>query len=367
MKDFKIIPSVVELNSFEEFVTEFNLSPKDLIITNEYILSEKDCSVKCKFLYQEKYGAGEPTDEMINIILSDLENVAFDRIIAIGGGTVIDIGKIIAVAWPSAKVDDLYEKMAELTKLHELLIVPTTCGTGSEVTNISIVNRLALGTKQGLVAQGMYADFAILITQFIVSLPYKVFATSSLDALVHAMESYLSPKATTYSRMYSVEAIKLILKGYKKLSEEKGKLNILGKQFLRASNYAGIAFSNAGCGTVHAMSYAFGGKYHVAHGEANYQFLMAVLYFYQATNPNGKIKKLTKLIGKILDTTNPFCDLESLLNCVLERKSMADYGATEDDIEKFAKSTIDNQQRLLSNSYVQMSQEDIALIYKNCL
>ena len=253
-----------------------------------------------------------------------------------------------------------------MKKKFDLFIVPTTCGTGSEVTNIAIVNRTKLGTKQGLVSEEMYASYAVLISEFMSSLPYGVFATSSIDALIHAVESYLSPKATSFTEMFSVEAIKDILSGYVEVVKNQEARKELGGKFLKASNYAGIAFGNAGCAAVHAMSYALGGKYHVAHGESNYQFFMSVLRTYEQKAPNGKIADLKKLLSDILGGDG-FDALEKLLEGILPKKRMSDYGATQEDIEPFAKSTVDNQQRLLGNNYVPLSLEDIQAIFQSRL
>ena len=184
--------------------------------------------------------------------------------------------------------------MVGLTKARRLIIIPTTCGTGSEVTNISILNRTRLGTKQGLVSPAMFADHAVLIPEFLQSLPYSVFATSSIDALIHAVESYLSPSATPYTEMYSLQAMQDILRGYCQIAERGQHARFQSSaEYLRASNYAGIAFSNSGCAAVHAMSYALGGKYHVAHGESNYQFFTDVLRKYQEKKPDGKSARWT--------------------------------------------------------------------------
>lgn len=100
------------------------------------------------------------------------------------------------------------------------MILPTTCGTGSEVTNIAIVNRTRKGTKMGLVSPAMYADHAVLVPEFMKSLPWNVFATSSIDALIHAIESYLSPNATEFTELFSEAAIDKILRGYSRIAKD---------------------------------------------------------------------------------------------------------------------------------------------------
>ena len=135
---------------------------------------------------------------------------------------------------------------------------------------------------------------AVLIPEVLQSLPEYAFVTSSIDALIHGSESYLSPGATPASELFSLEAIRLILNGYEKIYFSGGDPAEQRKAYLKdfccGANYAGIAFGNAGCAAVHAISYAIGGAFHVAHGEANYQFFTEVFKLYQKKAPEGKIR-----------------------------------------------------------------------------
>ncbi len=177
-------------------------------------------------------------------------------------------------------VDDLYDKAPDLEKKRELVIVPTTCGTGSEVTNISIMARTRIGTKLGLVSPAMYADYAVLIPQLLEGLPFKVFATSSIDALVHAVESSPVPKATPYTKLFGYKAIEMIIRGYQTIVP-KGRRPALSCSTTSCwPPTCGPGFGTAGCAAVHATSYPLGGKYHVAHGESNYAMFTGVLKNY---------------------------------------------------------------------------------------
>ena len=181
-------PTLYKYSTCKEFAESFSLSERDLILTNEYIYAPYfgKLALPCHVVYQEKYGLGEPSDIMAEAILKDISGLTFDRIIAIGGGTIIDLAKVFAVA-DTMDMDELYARMPALNKAKELVIIPTTCGTGSEVTNIAVLNRTRMGTKMGMVAPTMYADCAVLLPELLEGLPLKVFATSSLDALVHAV------------------------------------------------------------------------------------------------------------------------------------------------------------------------------------
>lgn len=378
MKQIVIRPEIQSFDTFREFAAEYALGERDVILTNEYIynpIMEAE-HLKCGVIYQEKYGAGEPTDVMAEAILEEVRARDAKRIIAVGGGTIIDIAKVLVLEG-GGNIDDMYRDMASLIKGKELIIVPTTCGTGSEVTNIAVLNRTKLGTKQGMVSEAMFADRAVLIPEFLGSLPYKVFATSSIDALVHAVESYLNPAATAFSEMYSVRAIEMLLGGYCRIAQKGAKAwKEDAKSYLIASNMAGIAFSNNGCGAVHAMAYAIGGKYHVPHGESNYQFFIPVLKVYEKKASGGKVENLKGILKSCM-VKGGFCGADSgksavdllkdLLDKVLPAKRMSEYGVAQEDIAPFAQSTVDNQQRLLKNSHVPLSREEIQAVFQSCL
>ena len=138
----------------------------------------------------------------------------------------------------------------------------------------------------------------MLIPQLLDSLPYYVFATSSLDALIHAVEASLSPRANDFTLMTAQRAITLIVSGYQAVVRggEDARRALHG-EFLLASNYAGIALSVSGAGAVHAMSYPIGGDYHVPHGESNYALFTAVLERYHAMAPDGGIRPAGSAAG----------------------------------------------------------------------
>ena len=370
MKEIIWKPELHRFRSCKEFVEEFRLGASDLILTNEYIYQPYfgAMNLECAVLYQEQYGMGEPTDVMVDAILDDLRGKDFDRIVAVGGGTVIDIAKVLTVAKSTDRVDDLYDRMASLEKEHELIIVPTTCGTGSEVTNISIINRTTKGVKVGLVSPAMFADEAALVPGMLLSLPYPVFATSSIDAMVHAVESYLSPNACALSELFSAKALHLILSCWKDAVAAGGKdaWKKHALEFLRASNYAGIAFGHAGCAAVHAMAYPLGGVHHIPHGQANQLMFADVMRKYQEKKPIGKLNQLEELLGAELDVEPVFSleNLYKLMDEVLEKDPLHEHGVTADELPVFAKNVIETQQRLLGNNYVELTEDDLLDIYR---
>ncbi len=369
MKQFSVKPEILMFDQCKDFAEAMQIGEKDLVITNDYIYNPYfgQLGLKCRVVLQEKYGMGEPTDEMAEALYADIKDFDYNRVIAIGGGTIIDLCKIFSLEKISP-VTDLFDKKFPAVKNKKLYIVPTTCGTGSEVTNISILAFLKRGTKFGLADDALYADGAVLIPELLKGLPFKVFATSSIDALVHAVESGLSPKASPFTEMYSYEAIRMILSGYKKIEAEgpDARMALLG-DFHTASTFAGIAFGNAGCAAVHAMAYPLGATYHVPHGESNYAIFTGVMKKYMEKAPVGRIQKMNAYIAGLLgcEVDVVYEELEKLLNNVLQKKPLRDYGVTEEDLKDFTENVMERQGRLMANNYTTLTAEDVYEIYKS--
>lgn len=393
MKTFSIHSTIVEFENFGQFAEAFALNERDLILTNQFIYEPfiQPTGVSCPPVFQEKYGAGEPTDVMIDAICADIPD-GIERIIAVGGGTVIDIAKVLILSG-DGNAEDKFMKRCPVGKARQLIAVPTTCGTGSEVTNVAVTALTRQNTKMGLALDCMYPDQAVLIPQLVATLPYQFFATSSVDALVHCVESYLSPKATDYSQTFSVKGIDTIVRHYRKVVEAGLETwSDHAAAFLRASNYGGIAFGNAGCAAVHAMSYPLSGKYHIPHGEANMLMFEAVIRHYLKLDPNGRIVNLGRVLAEAFDL-NPSGDdwnagvflsglaqsalevtgpagiwdrLFNLLDAVLKRSPLNTYGVQRDELEDFCDSVIAGQQRLLGNNYVKLDKSDMMAIYLSC-
>ncbi|MDR1622005.1 MAG: iron-containing alcohol dehydrogenase [Synergistaceae bacterium] len=375
---FFVKTNISESSSFDNFLQQWQVGSNDLIITNEYVLKPKlgEKSLPCDVLYQEIYGKGEPDDEMVDAMLKAVADKeaqggkTYARIIAIGGGTVIDICKLF-VFGGGLNCEEIFQKGATLPRKRQLLIVPTTCGTGSEVTSISIVAFKKKNTKMGLATSSLFPDEAVLIGDMLTTLPYEVFATSSIDALIHAVESYVSPKATVFTQTIGESAMTRILEGYQELvSKGWAKSKTLPKNlqsFLIASTMAGISFGNAGVGAVHALSYPIGAIYHVPHGKANYLVFEEVFTAYRRQNAN--FTALEGVLGKILGSSRSevWRTLFELLSNVLSRQPLHELGIDEKKCLEMAESVIQGQQRLLVNNPVPLSQETIAGIYKSCM
>lgn len=367
---FELNPSISLLTRFHEFLVDKEVGDRDLILTSKYmplIKEESDRLMrKPHILYIEEFGEGEPKDTMVDLILDRVKEISFTRVIAIGGGTVIDVAKLL-IFEKGLNCEEIFEKGASLHKKKQLIVLPTTCGTGSEVTGISICEFTKKATKLGLAIPALFPDEAVLIPELLESLPYDPFAASAIDALVHAMESFLSPKANEFSRMYSTEAIRKILTGFQIVGKDKEQRNSLLSEFLIASCYAGIAFSNAGCATVHAMSYPLGAVYHIPHGKANYYVFLEVFQHYKKMGVD--LVDLETIINEVLQVPNEqiWETMETLLEAILPLKKLTEFGLNATGVVEFAASVIKNQQRLLKNSPIELSEDEIIQIYSNCL
>ena len=372
---FTVKTIINKYQTFSEFAEAFALSENDLVITQSFLYEPfmKSLNLPCTFILQDKYGNGEPSDEMMNNILKEVKGKNYSRVIGIGGGTVIDIAKLFVLK-DLDNVTDAFERKIPIVKEKRLVIVPTTCGTGSEVTNISIAEIKSKHTKMGLADNAILPDEAVLIPELLKGLPFKFYAYSSIDALIHAMESYLSPKANAHTQLFSQKAIEMILHVFMGIAEH-GKDYRFDhlEEMLTASNFAGIAFGNAGVGAVHALSYPLGGGYHVPHGEANYQFLTEVFKVYFEKDPNGNIRNLNEILARNLDIdkellkSNPiivYSELEELLSKLVPKNPLRHYGMKLVEIDEFTASVLKTQQRLLANNYVPLDEEEIRRIYQ---
>jgi len=358
---FTLKTTITSTDSLSSFFKEWNVCEKDLIVTNEFLMSGTD--VPCDCLYQERYGQGEPNDEMVDAMLADIRGKNYNRVIAIGGGTVIDIAKLFLFE-DGYNCEALFAKGASLDRKRSFISIPTTCGTGSEVTNISIIEFKAKGTKLGLAIPALFPDEAVFIPALLNTLPYDVFATSSIDALIHAVESYISPRSNDFVRAMGRSAIEMILRGYQQM--DPGTLPKDMLPFLTASTMAGIAFGNAGCAAVHALAYPIGAIYHVPHGKANYMVFGEVFRAY--LKKGADLSVLEDVLKSALNVTDNVWDaLFSLLDTVLIRQPLSEIGVDEKKCAEMAESVDKNQQRLLKNNPIELSVDEIKQIYVKCM
>lgn len=352
----------------DDFLEAYEINEDDLILSSHGIYQRylKEKSINAHFIFHDDFAKGEPSDEKIDSIIESANQLNYTRVIAIGGGSVIDIAKILSLKDVKHSID-YFENKIDLIKDKKLLAIPTTCGTGSEVTNIVVSAIVSKNTKMGMSDETLLPDEAILIPEFLEDLPFKVYMHSSIDALIHAVESYLSPNANQITDALSLQAIKNIFEIYNTIStagKEQRKESF--NKILIASTLAGLSFNNAGVGAVHALSYPLGAKYHVPHGESNFQFFTEVMKTYYDKNPKGKIKTILKLIEQLFNfKRDHFEQLNQLICNLVEKPKLRTYGMKAEEIDLFAHRVMDTQQRLLKNNYERLTYEEIKKIYKN--
>lgn len=223
-----------------------------------------------------------------------------DIVVGIGGGSAMDVAKAVAVlaANKGQAVDYLGLNKVPGPGLPKIM-VPTTAGTGSEVTFTSVFVRKDLKKKEGMNSPYLYPELALLDPTLTLTLPPVATAATGIDALCHAIESYTSVKASPMSEMISLEAICLISANLRTCVHDGANLEAR-EQMLLGSLYAGLGLANAGVGAVHSLSYPLGGKYGVSHGLANTVMLPHVMSF----NLPGALEKfavIAEAMGEIVD------------------------------------------------------------------
>lgn len=370
MKTFSLKSDICECDSFAEFAKEFKVGDGDLVFTLRFLYDAymAGLNLSCIYLFQEDYGKGEPSDTMVNSVMKETTSQKIKRIIGIGGGTVLDISKLLCIK-DATCIEDIFEDRIPLVRERGLVLVPTTCGTGSEVTCVSVIDIPRRKSKIGKRIEANFADSAVLIPEFLEKLPYDSFLYSSVDALIHAMEIFVAPTGNVFNNVFCAEAIRIILAGYKKFAQNGPETRYTYmRDFLRASTYAGVALSNTVCGAVHACALHFGSMHHTPHGESNYRFLMAIFNKYVQKNPDGCIKDIAAIICNTLgieaDTVGAFQALDELLCQLIPKKPLREYGMVRDELDEYVDNVIETQQRLMVNNYVPLLREDLVDIYK---
>jgi alcohol dehydrogenase len=221
----------------------------------------------------------DPPEQVVLDAVAAARRHDADLVIGFGGGSSMDVAKLVAVLAASTQaLADIYGIGKVTGTRLPLVQVPTTAGTGSEVTNIAIVTTGAT-TKTGVVAPQLYADLAVLDASLTLGLPPKLTAATGIDAMVHAIEAYTSRhKKNPLSDALAREALGLLSRNLLPACERGQDLQVRQAMLLGAC-LAGQAFSNAPVAAVHALAYPIGGIFHVPHGLSNSLVLPHVLEF----------------------------------------------------------------------------------------
>lgn len=330
-------------------------------------------SVKAAGLACEIYAEviADPPEKTILDALDVARVAASDIIIGIGGGSSMDVAKLIAVLANSEQaLSAIYGIGNVVGQRLPLVQIPTTAGTGSEVTNIAIVTTGAT-TKMGIVAPQLYADLALLDAELTLGLPPAVTAATGIDAMVHAIEAYTTRhKKNPLSDMLAKQALALLSANLLHACEHGGDLAARQAMLLGAM-LAGQAFSNAPVAAVHALAYPIGGNFHVPHGLSNSLVLPHVLRFNMPVATPLYAELAEVVVPQASGSTEARAEalvvaMEQLAAAAGIERRLQQVGITEQDLDKLADDAM-LQTRLLGNNLRHVSRDDARAIYAAAL
>lgn len=289
-------------------------------------------------------------------------------VVGLGGGSSLDVAKLTAIlANSSQELSGLYGIDNVRGQRLPLVQIPTTAGTGSEVTNISILTT-GETTKMGVVSRQLYCDFVLLDAQLTVGLPATHTAATGIDAMVHAIEAYTSQhKKNPLSDALAREALRLI-SGQLVIVCRNGSDRKAREAVLLGATLAGQAFSNSPVAAVHALAYPLGGHYHIPHGLSNALMLGAVLR-YNARQAAPLYAELADVLNVAAGgDVNARCDafIEEMIRIMDESgapRRLRDVGVKEDTLPLLASDAM-KQTRLLINNPVEVTEADALDLYR---
>lgn len=312
----------------------------------------------------------DPAEHIVLDAVTFAKNEKVDLVLGFGGGSSLDVAKVIAIlAHPQQQqtLADLYGVNNAKSPRLPLFLVPTTAGTGSEVTPISIVTT-GETTKTGIISPVLFADVAILDATFTQNLPVHITAATGIDAMVHAIEAYTSKiKKNPYADMLAKQALRLLNHNLGLVLADGQDLNAR-QNMLVGAMLAGQAFANAPVAAVHALAYPLGGHFHISHGHSNALVLTEVLKFNAPNTKQLYAELMCWLDPKSTGSTDGLCDLfidhiqNHLNNSGLTLK-LKDLNVPEHMLSKLAKDAM-LQTRLLQNNPREMTQHDAEQIYQ---
>ena len=303
----------------------------------------------------------------LKTVMQGLEELDFyhaDQIIALGGGSVIDAAKMMKLKYESPQADfeelgapflDIRKRVVEYptekTNRARLIAIPTTSGTGSEVTPFAVLFDKERGRKVTLVDYSLSPDVAIVDPQFVMSMPKTLTADTGIDCLTHALEAGVSVYASPYTDANAMQAIRLAFK-YLPVAYEHPHDEEARSQMHNAACLAALAFSNASVGVCHALAHAFGARFGVAHGRANALMLPHVIAYnaavptkfmasphqraYTAHKKYATVADLLGLGGQTVGekVNNLVVATEQLLDRLVMPRSIAELGISKEEFER---------------------------------
>lgn len=315
----------------------------------------------------------EPNYLEAQMMIDECKKENADLIIAIGGGSVMDVAKLASIlTTDDYTVKDLLDDPLLAKKQTTTLMIPTTAGTGSEATPNSIVGVPEKELKIGIVNPEMIADYVILESRMIKNLPKAIAAATGVDALCHAIECFTSAKANPISNTFALEALDLIMNNIIEACTNPEALEAKSNMLL-GSFYAGVAITSSGTTAVHALSYPLGGKYHIPHGVSNAILLTPVMRFNEpaikdllAAAYDRVIKDGNKDLSVAEKAHYMINQLEEIVEVLEIPTSLKTFNVPEEDLDGLVAAGMEVT-RLLVNNQREVTPEDARKIYLEIL
>jgi alcohol dehydrogenase class IV len=313
----------------------------------------------------------DPPVSVIDSAVKLAQECRADFIVGFGGGSSMDVAKLVALLAPGKeKLSDVYGiGMAKGPRL-PLILVPTTAGTGSEVTTISIVT-VSESEKKGVVSPKLLPDVALLDAELTLGLPPHITAATGIDAMVHAIEAFTTKRLKNpVSDCLAKEALRL-LAGNLHAAVNAGDDIVVRENMLLGACLAGMAFTNAPVAGVHALAYPIGARFHVSHGLSNALMLGPVMRF-NIAQAHGMYAQLGQIIkpglqGSTTEQASQLADyLGGLAGNLGLPKRLSEVGITSNDIDQLASDAM-LQTRLLQNSPREITLTDANALYREAL
>ena len=317
----------------------------------------------------------EPSYQQAQAAIDAFKASGADFIVAVGGGSVMDIAKLASLLKTDEYgVKELLDTPLRAHKCVPTLMIPTTAGTGAEVTPNAIVGVPEKELKIGIVNENMIADYVILDARMIKNLPRKIAAATGVDALAHCIECFTSNKANPFSDLYALEGLDLILNNIEKACDdpeamaEKNRMQI-------AAYYGGLAITASGTTAVHALSYPLGGKYHIAHGVSNAILLAPVMRF-NSEHPAVR-ERLAAAYDRCCHEEKTCTTVEEKTAWMIARlehivkhldipTSLKEFGVPAEDLEGLVNAGM-QVQRLLVNNMRPVTADDARKLYQEIM
>ncbi len=267
----------------------------DLGYTDKVTSVLKEMNIDVEIFYEVK---PDPDTETIEAGLERMNSFKPDLIIALGGGSPMDAAKMMWLGYecPDARFEDMAMRFMDIEKriytfpklgAKALMVaIPTTSGTGSEVTPFAVVTDTKTHKKYPIADYALTPDIAIADPELVLSMPRRLTAYSGIDALTHALEAVVSVLSTEWTNSLSLEATRLVFKYLKQSYDEGGSNRKAREKMHYASNIAGMAFANAFLGLCHSMAHKLGARYNIPHGLANALLICEVIRFNAVENPS---------------------------------------------------------------------------------